>query len=460
MKNTMKEKEKEGRFRTAGRSSLPAAALAVMLYVVSGAGSEAFAQRAAEEDGPREPPPTRSSETLGRSVYTRVEDIMECRDNEDLACMKELLGEINEMYENDRLNTREKQVMFQFYAIVAQMEEDYPAALRWNQEILKLEELTLELRVQTLNSVAMLHYVLEDYESAIEVFEELIATAPEPDDDVYLRLAYAHYQLEQYREAIPPLLTNFELLRAQGQAIPKNSYGLLRALYLTLEEYRNAYQVVREAVVLFNDPTEWITLAQLSAQLDMFEDQAYIYWASLHGGFLDSGGEFKTLAQLLSQYENPYGCGEVMADALESGEMADEEDNLELAATCYQLAREYDMAVPFLEAAAEKYPSGENYAALGRAYFFAYDYENAAEAFAEAFDQGELEREDQTALMAAHANLNLERWDEATRMARVAMRDERSESSGRTLITIIDNERKRVENSRQKRQELAGYFRN
>src|SRR5690606_24099846 len=166
-------------------------------------------------------------------------------------------------YSKDQLNGRETYTMFLFYANLDQIHENYESALANYEEILKLPELTPEILEQTWMQVGSLYYVLERYEDAINAFTTYNEIAAEPNEDVYLRIAYANYQLERYNDAIPPLLQNFEILRAKGEEIPKNSYGLLRALYLTLEDYQKAYQVVRESIILYQDPDDWVLLAQL-----------------------------------------------------------------------------------------------------------------------------------------------------------------------------------------------------
>lgn len=414
---------------------------------------------AEEEEGRRPPPETRASETLTRKVYERVEEVMTLREAEDYAGARRILDEIREMFNKDQLNNREKQVMFQFYANLDQMQENYPAALASYQEILKIPELQQEVQEQTWTQVGNLLYLMERYQESIEAFQTLLDISLEPDEDIYLRMSYAYYQLEEYANAIPPMLTNFELLRAKGEMIPKNSYGLLRALYLTLEDYQKAYQVVRESIVLYNEPDDWILLAQLSAQLERFSDQAYIYYVSGEGGFLSSQSDFVTLASLLSNNDNPYGCAKVMTSAMEAGMVEEDEDNLSLAATCYRLAREDEKAIPYLEKAASLSDDGEQYANLARVQMTLGDYAAAEAAFKQAFEKGGLGREDQVNLMRARNFLELNRHDEGIEAARRAARDSRSADTAQTWITHLANEKTRYETLQRQRKELANFFR-
>src|SRR5690606_24840421 len=207
------------------------------------------AAQAAEEER-RAPPEARQSETLGRAVYERIEKVMELREAEDYAGARALLGEVREMYDRGRLNNREKQVMFQFYANLDQIEEKYESALANYLEINKLEGISQTDREQTLTQIGALYFMLEQYEEAITTFRELLAIALEPDPGVYLRIAYAYYSLEDYANVPEPLMTNMEMLRAVGEEIPYNTYALLKSVYLLMEDYPKAYQTIREMVVL------------------------------------------------------------------------------------------------------------------------------------------------------------------------------------------------------------------
>jgi tetratricopeptide (TPR) repeat protein len=412
-----------------------------------------------EEEGRRPPPTTRQSETLTRRVYERINEVMELRDMENYAEARLILDELKDMYSKQQLNNRETYTMFLFYANLDQVQENYESALVNYQEILKLPDQTPEVMEQTWMQVGSLYYVLERYEDAISAFNSYNEIALEPDDGVYLRIAYANYQLERYQDAIPPLLKNFELLRAKGEEIPKNSYGLLRALYLTLEDYPKAYQVVRESILIYGDPEDWVLLAQLSAQMEKFEDQTRLYYAAGEGGFLDSGSGYMTLASLLSNSENPYGCAEVVVEGIEAGLVEEDFNALNLAATCYAMAREDEKSVPWLEKAAELAEDGQTYISLARAQMTIGNYEAAIEAFQKGFEKGNLSRADQAYLLQARAYLELNRHDEGIAAARNAARDQRSADTAQTWVTHLTNEKERYETLQRQRTELAQFFR-
>ncbi len=414
---------------------------------------------AEEEEGRRAPPEARSSQTLGRRVFTRINEVMELRDMELYAEALEVLGEIKEDFDRDRLNDREKFVMWQFYANIYQVQENYDGAIESYREILTLDNLNQEQLEQSLFYLGSLYYVQEKFPEAIEQFLEYNEYALEPNDDVYFRIGTAYYQMEQYPEAIPYILRNMEIKRSKNEDISKNTYDLLRALYFNVEDYAKAYQVLRESVVLFNEQNDWVLLPAVLGQIERFQEQAQSYYVTNAAGYLDTDSQLVNFAAQLYNNDYPYGCARVMEKGMSEGIIEEDEGNLSFLSTCYQIAREDAKAAEPLEKAAEMSQDGENYARLGRIYSTMGQFEKAIVAFNMGLEKGDLDRPDQLYLSLARAYMELNRYDEGIQAARAARRDERSEDTADTWITVLGREKERYETLQRQRRDLADYFR-
>ena len=453
-----------GRLRKLATTCVFGTAAAAFLYalpLVDGhAGSALFVSTVQAADSERRPPPeARQSETLTRRVYERIEEVMELREAEDYVGARAKLDEVKAMYDQNRLNNREKQVMFQFYANLDQIEEDYASALANYLEIMKLEGLTQEIQEQTLTQIGSLHFMLENYQEAIDTFNELLAIALEPDPGVYLRIAYAYYSLEDYANTAAPLLTNMEMLRAVGEEIPYNTYSLLKSVYLISEDYPKAYQTIREMVLLYNDSRDWLQLLQAAGAMDNFEEQALLYYTNYIGGFLASSSDYRNMASILSNQDNPYGCAKAMEKALADGQVEPDEDNYYLTASCYRLAREDAKAVPFMELAAEMSEDGEKYYTLGATQMVLSNFSEAVDAFEQAHAKGDLRNPGNVYIQQARALMELNRYEEALEAARAAARDRDSSDLAQTWITHITREKERYETIERRKRELAEYYR-
>ena len=439
-------------FLAAALTVLPVADIPVI-------GSSQVLAQDEDDDGRRAPPEARSSQTLGRRVFTRINEVMELRDMEQFAEALEVLGEIKEDFDRDRLNDREKFVMWQFYANIYQIQEQYDEAIEAYEQILLLENLTQEQLEQTLFYVGSLYYVQEQFRQAIDQFNEYNQIALEPNEDVFFRIGTAHYQLEEFPEAIPFILRNMEILRSKGEDIPKNTYDLLRALYFNVEDYESAYQVLRESIVLFNDPDDWVLLPAVLGQIERFQEQAQSYYVTDSLGYLDSDSQLVNLAAQLYNNDYPYGCARIMERGMADGIIEEDESNLSFLSTCYQIAREDEKAAPPLERAAAMSADGENYARLGRIYATMTEWEKSIDAFNTALEKGGIDRPDQVYLSMARSYMELNRYDEGIEAARNAMRDERSEDTGQTWVTVLTREKERYETLQRQRRDLAEFFR-
>ena len=418
-----------------------------------------FASAQDDDDGRRAPPEARSSQTLSRQVFTRINEVMELRDMENYPEALRILDEIRELFDRDRLNDREKFVMWQFYANIYQIQEQYNEAIQAYEQIMRLPNLTQEQLEQTLFYLGSLYYVQEQFPQAIQQFTEYNNIALEPNEDVYFRIGTAHYQLEQFQESIPFILRNMEILRSKNEAIPKNTYDLLRALYFNVEDYVKAYQVLREAVVLYNEPDDWVLLPAVLGQIERFQEQAQSYYVNDVLGHLDSDAQLINFAAQLYNNDYPYGCARIMERGMADGVIEQDEGNLSFLSTCYQIAREDAKAAPPLEKAAAMADDGELYARLGRIYSTMTEWEKSVDAFNQALDKGDLERTDQVYLSLARAYMELNRYDEGLEAARAAQRDERSRDTARTWVTVLTREKERYETLQRQRRELAEFFR-
>ncbi|MEX2366274.1 MAG: tetratricopeptide repeat protein, partial [Pseudohongiellaceae bacterium] len=397
-------------------------------------------------EGRRPPPEARSAGTLSRQISSRIVEVMELTEVEDYAGALDVMQEIRDQHERGRLNTLEQFTMWQFYANLAQIQENYAQALDFYQRMIAVPDIPLDRSEQAYFAIAVLHSVLEDFEAALTAFERYLEIAENPGADVYLRVAQVHYQLEQYAEAVPYVLRNMEMLRANATEVPMNTYALLRSLYFSLEDYQNFRQTTREMIILFNDPGDWVYLATANSQLERFDDQAQVLYAAEKGDYLETENQLMQLAFAHSNNENPWGAARVIQRGMDAGIIDEDVDNLSYLSQFYQLAREDELAVaPIARAAELEADDPELYVRLGRLHMNLYQFEDAIEAFNQAFQAGELNRPDQALLSLSRAYLELNLHDEAIEAAEQAATDERSRQTASSFATALRNAKRQYD---------------
>lgn len=426
------------------RSAIVAAMLATTLtageVILS---TPAYAQD--EDDGPREPPATRRSDTLSERVYRVIAEIQEMLSpteegvEPDLAGAKEELDDLNERY--DSLNDFEKSTLLNFYTNYYLAVDDIQSALDTFERILQIEDLRVDSRLRALQSSGQLYAAEERFEEAIGRLNQWRDLSEDESSTVFQILALAHYNLQQYDVAIPHLLSYMDMMRAEGREIAKNIYSLLNVMYIEQENYEAALEVTKTMVAMFDEASDWRNLAAIYGYLDNEPKRIQSLELAYHKGYLENEGEFLNLAQSLAGIDAPYRGLQIMEDGMEQGIVETNGDNLRRLTQMYIMSSEFEAAVEPAEQLVEVVDDAEAWDYLGYIYLMNRDYEGAVDAMQNALDRGGLENEGEVQLSLARALVELDRFDEALAAAQAAARADASNAS--QYVTFVETAKRR-----------------
>jgi lipopolysaccharide biosynthesis regulator YciM len=414
-----------------------------------------------EDDGPRQPPPTRSSEVLSDRVFRVISEINELMNpteegaEPDLPRAKRELDSLNERY--DSLNDFEKSTLLNFYTNYYLGVDDIDNALLTFERILTIEDLRPEARLRALRSLGQLYASEERFQEAISTLNTWRELSAEEDATIYLILAQSHYYLENYQEAIPLLISHMDLVNAEGGELRKNIYGLLNLMYIELEDYRSALDVTRTMIALFDEAPEYRNLAAIYGFLDDEAKRLQTLELTYVKGYMDSEAQFLTLAQSLAGIDAPYRGIQVMEDGIEQGIVEENEANLRRLTQMYIMASEFSGAVEPAERLTELADDGESWDYLGYIHLMNRDYESAVDAMQTALQRGGLENQGDVQLSLARALVELDRFDEAESAARAAQN--LGVDNAQQFLTYIESSKNRYETLQQRKQESIEYYR-
>lgn len=434
-------------------------ALAVTAVLVAGAGYSATSYAA--DDGPRKPPPTRSSDVLTERVFKAISEIQELmspedeRKEPDYAKAKEELDKLNERY--DRMNDFEKSTLLNFYTNYYLSTDQIDMALQTFERILTIEELRVESRLRAMMALGQLYMGEERYQDAIDSFNRWRDLSEEENENVFLGLANSYYNLAQYNEAIPLLIDHMNLVQANGKTLPKNVYGLLNLMYIELEDYTSAERITKQMVTLFDEPSDWRNLSAIYGYLDDDKKRIQTLGATFAKGYMENESEFLNLAQSLAGADAPYQGARVLETGLQRGFVEENEKNLQRLVQMYMLAAEYEKALEPAIKAAEMAESGDAYDQLGYVYYMLHDYRNSADAIAKGLERGGLENPGDAQLFLARALVELDDFDAAAAAARRAQ--DLGENSARSFLNYIENSRARFDNLKQRKEDAIDFYR-
>lgn len=218
-------------------------------------------------------PAARTAGSLGprvMEVIAQIQDYMQGEDSTkqaDLAAAKALLDQLyTERFE--AMNDFEKSTTLSFYTNYYLGTDNYPEAIRSFEQVLTIATLREDIRLRTLRSLGQLYAAVENWEASIRFYQQWREASPEEDQVTFRGLSYAHYQLEQFSDALPNWLSYMELVKTSGGELGRDAYAYLNGLYFTLEDFDSALDLTKEMILLFNEPVDWQNLRALFKTLD------------------------------------------------------------------------------------------------------------------------------------------------------------------------------------------------
>jgi len=413
----------------------------------------------------RAPPEARTAGTLSEQVMrvlSEVQELMAPEDDSDEPDFEAAKAELDQLRERrwDRMNDFEKSSTLNFYTNYYLSNEDFAGALRTFEEILTIEELRLDQRLRTLRSLGQLYAAEEEWQRSLDNFQEWRNLSETEDTIVYKSMAYAHYQLEQFDEALPFWLDYMNLALQTGEELGRDDYQFLNGVYFVLEDFESALELTKTMIVKFNNTTDWLNLNAVYASLDNEDRRVQSLNLAYIGGHVDDENRYLNLGQSLAGMEIPLTGVKIVEEGLQSNIIEANEDNLTIAAQAYLLGSAYEEALPHALQVAEMSDSGDGWDTVGYIHYVSNDYEEAAEAFQKAIDKGSLSNRSDTLLFLARALLELDDFEGARQAATQAADagDERGRTSAQQYLTLVNSTEQRYNVIEQRKQEAIDFY--
>lgn len=414
----------------------------------------------ADDDGPRQPPPTRSSDVLSDRVYRSISNIQEWMNPEDegeadLERAKRELDNLNQRY--DTMNDFEKATLLSFYTNYYLAMEDIPSTIQTFERMLTIENLRQEQRLRALMALGQIFQGEEQYQRSIDYLDQWRALSETENANVFLLLANSHYNLENYRQAIPYLQQHMGMLYAEGREVRRNIYALLNLMYLELEDYNASRDTLETMIALFDEPGDWRNLAAVYGMLDEDTRRIQVLELTFTQGYMESEAQYMNLAQSLAGMDAPVRGIKVLEEGLRQGHVEENETNYRRLTQMYMMASEYESAVSPARRMAELAEDGQAYDYLGYIFYMNRDFESAVDAFRTAIDRGGLDNPGDVHLFLARSLVELDRFDEADTAARRSR--ELGTNAADSFITYIANSKQRYETLESRKAESIDYYR-
>ena len=353
------------------------------------------------------------------------------------------------LMESKGLNSYEMAQIWNTLAFAYYTLEDVPNTIRAYENILKQGTISEALELSSLRALFQLYYSEEQYAKSIEFINKWQALKGVPDAQVTFIKATAYYQMEDFRNSLKEALRVEEIAVAQQKEMRENWWYLQVVLYNELNDTDNVIRVLETLIVHFPKKQYWLHLAGMYSEKGRDDASLSAYYAAYIQGFLRKESEIIMLAQRLLGAETAYEASQVIEKGLKEKLVEPNEKNLKLLATAYTLAQETDQAIDAWRDATKFAEDGELFYRLAQALAQQDRHKEAVKAYADAQKKGDNKAPGDIAFWKGISEMQLERWDDATKSFREAAKlDKRKSKQTRQYIKYIAGERRRQEELR------------
>ena len=401
------------------------------------------------------------------------------KENPDYLTVKEILNDLLE--KQDSLRSYDRSVMWNYWAYLFMMEENYPQAKEAYKQLLAEPESTIPLRVASLYALAQISMSQGNFKEGVEVLLQWMDEVEVITAQGWSLLGGGYYQigtdsklesekLDYYEKAIESMVNAVQIAEVEQYTPKENWYIIMAACYSSLkprigiEQSLNKQLEIYEILVnLFPKKQYFLNLAGIYMQLDRELDYMVTLNMAYQKDLLDKQGEYLALAQVLLSNDNPYWAAKVVeAGRIKKVPVVDEktneekmlpvvkdtEKNLKFLADSWRMAQEIELAIPILEKAARVAKDGQTFIILGSLYLSEDKLEEAIDAIEQGLKKGKVKNASKARLTLGQAHFELQNFEQAKKEFRIAARDDNKETkkTANNWIKYTENEEIRVKN--------------
>lgn len=383
---------------------------------------------------------TKKTVAMSQAVFERLQEAQKLIESKQYAGGYDILKTLRSKSD---LSPYEAAQIWNLTAYAYYLEERYPDAIKAYEQVLSQPELPDALSQSTLKTLSQLYFTVEDYRKALSTVKRLMATVPDPSPDVYMLLGQAHFQLNEYQQAVAPITTAIEKYQAQGKVPRENWLLLLRVCYYELKEFKPMISVLKQLIALYPKRQYLMTLAGVYSELGDTLKQLALTEALYESGYITEPNHVVNLANLYLLHGVPYKAAKVLQKEIDAKRVSADERNLRLLSQAWYQAREDEKAVPPLARAAALSGDGELYVRLAQSYINLDRWEEAADAVGKGLEKGGVKRSDVANIMLGMALFNQRKLSSARTAFVNAAKDKRSAKVANQWLAYIDSELKR-----------------
>lgn len=381
-------------------------------------------------------------------VYTQLARAQKLADEGNGLEGFDVLDEVQDRIES--LNSYERAMLWNFYGFMYYGNDDIASAIDSFEQVIKEKAIPETLRLSTLYSLAQLSMQMQNFPQSLKFLALWQATNDKVITDTQKVLfAQVHYQNKDYQQSLNYVSQAIEQSIAANE-VPKESWLVLqRANYFELKRPIEVTGVIENLVRYYNKPKYWLQLSAMYGEIGQEDKQLAVMESAWQAGYVTQSTDIVTLVQLYRFHNVPIKAANLLAEAIDSGQVIAQEKYLEMLANAYIAAKDDEKSIPVLIKAAEISETGKFDAALAQAYLNLEKWQLAINSANEALSRGGLDSE--TSLGHMHlakgmAEFNLQNFDQSLSAFKQAKKIKSSAKTAKQWFLYVEKEQRAKQN--------------
>ncbi|WP_423186999.1 tetratricopeptide repeat protein [Alishewanella sp. d11] len=256
--------------------------------------------------------------------------------------------------------------------------KDVKQAIKYLEQATKPDVLSFGDQSAALKLLADLQSMESMHREAIKNYEAWLRYTGENDADVYLRIANAYYQLQDYAKVITPIDNAIRFAKEPS----KQHYLLKMGAYFEAKNHPKTIETVETMVQLFPEERQyWVYLGNFYTLVEDYQKSLSAFQIAYANGYLQSESELKMLGQMYANNNIPYKAATIYEKYLKSGVIKKDRTMLNAIASNFQSAREFAKAAEYYGELAKLTNEAEPFRRQGYALLNIQKYNDALKAF-------------------------------------------------------------------------------
>ncbi|MBQ0731777.1 MAG: tetratricopeptide repeat protein, partial [Oleispira antarctica] len=241
----------------------------------------------------------RRAQTMRPKIFKKLDKVRELTDTKKYSEAASTLKSISSI----KRNSYEIAMTWNMHAYMHFNQENYSAAAEAYEKIIAGKRVPESLLQTTLYSLSKLYLMQQNYKTALVTLNKWFDVVENPGAEAYVIRAQVHYQLEQFKQALPDVKHAISMTLEKGKKPRENWLLIERAVYFQNKDYVSMERCLKDLIAFYPDSASasqyWIQLSAIYNELGKSDAELATLEAAYEQGLLSKEAQQVNLAQAM-----------------------------------------------------------------------------------------------------------------------------------------------------------------